>query len=127
MVPNRTTHHVYGLIPVSILKQCVDAYLPFLTISINCFSRENTFPEELKHSEAIPLHKKLDPLKKENYRPVSLPPDVTNHLQTNKHLYGRQTIKMFQKISRNLTFACNHALKMEKKAVDKIECVPALF
>ena len=33
---------------------------------------ESTFPEELEHSEVIPVYKKLDPLKKENYRPVSL-------------------------------------------------------
>ena len=98
MVPNRTTHHVYGLIPVSILKQCVDAYLPFLTISINCFSRENTFPEELKHSEVIPLHKKLDPLKKENYRPVSLPPDVTKVFE--RIIYKQINTYMEDKLSK---------------------------
>ena len=107
MVPNRTTHHVYGLIPVSILKQCVDAYLPFLTISINCFSRENTFPEELKHSEVIPLHKKseviplhkkLDPLQKENYRPVSLPPDVTKVFE--RIIYKQINTYMEDKLSK---------------------------
>ena len=62
----------YSSIPASILKQCVDAYLPYLTDSINYSLRESTFPEELKHSEVILVYKKLDPLKKENYRPVSL-------------------------------------------------------
>ena len=38
---------------------------------------ESTFPEELEHSEVIPVYKKLDPLKKENYRPVSLLPHVS--------------------------------------------------
>ena len=66
----------YGSIPPSILKQCVDAYLPYLTDSINYSLRESTFPEELKHSEMISIYKKLDPLKKENYRPVSLLPHV---------------------------------------------------
>ena len=35
-----------------------------------------------------------------------------NRLQTNKHIHGRRTIKIFgrfQKISRTPTFACNHA------------------
>ena len=54
-------------IPASILKQCVDAYLPYLTVSINYSLRKNTFPEKLKHSKVIPLWKKLDPLKKENH------------------------------------------------------------
>ena len=62
----------YGSIPTSILKQCVDAYLPYLTHSINYSLRESSFPEKLKHSEVIPVHRKLDPLKKENYKPVSL-------------------------------------------------------
>ena len=57
----------YGSIPASILKQCVDAYLSYLTDSFNYSLRESTFPEELKHSEVIPVYKELDPLKKENY------------------------------------------------------------
>ena len=39
----------YGLIPASILKQCVNAYLPYLTDSINYSLRESTFPEELRN------------------------------------------------------------------------------
>ena len=67
----------YGSIPASILKQCVDAYLPYLTGSVNYSLRESTFPEELKHSQVIPVYKKLDPLKKENHRLVSLLPHVS--------------------------------------------------
>ena len=67
----------YGLIPATILKQCIDAYLPYLTFSINYSLRESNFPKELKHSEVIPVYTKLDPLKKENYRPVSLLPHVS--------------------------------------------------
>ena len=55
----------YGSIPASILEECVDAYLSYLTVTINYSLRENIFPEELKRSEMIPLYK-------ENYRPVSL-------------------------------------------------------
>ena len=63
-----------GSIPATILKQCVDVYLPFLTNAINCAITENTFPEQLKKLEVVPLHKKENPLKKENYRPASLLP-----------------------------------------------------
>ena len=68
---------IYGSIPTSILKQCVDAYLPYLTNSVNYSLKESTFPAELKHSEVIHVCKKLDPLKKENYKPVSLLPHVS--------------------------------------------------
>ena len=66
----------FGSIPASILKQSVDAYLLYLTNSINYSLSESFFPEELKNSEVIPVYKKIDPLKKENYRPVSLLPRI---------------------------------------------------
>ena len=34
----------YGSIPTFILKRCVDAYLPYLTVTINYSLRENIFP-----------------------------------------------------------------------------------
>ena len=53
---------------MTILKQCVDIYLPFLTKAktINHTVTENIFPEQLKKSEVIPSNKKEDTLKKEN-------------------------------------------------------------
>ena len=54
-----------GSIPATILKQCVDVYLPFLTKSINHTITENIFPKQLKKLEVTPLHRKEDPLKKE--------------------------------------------------------------
>ena len=66
-----------GSIPATILKQYVDVYLPFLTKALNHAITENTFPEQLKKSEVTSLYKKNDPLKKENYRPVSLLPHVS--------------------------------------------------
>ena len=50
----------------------MDAYLPKPTILINYSFPHNSFPQKLKLFEVIPLCKKLDPLQKENYRPVSL-------------------------------------------------------
>ena len=38
---------IYGSVLASILKQCVDAYLLYLTDLINYSLRESTFPEEL--------------------------------------------------------------------------------
>ena len=66
-----------GSIPARILKQSVETYLPFLTKAINLAITECEFPDKLKTSEVIPLYKKQDPLKKENYRPISLLPHVS--------------------------------------------------
>ena len=67
-----------GTIPATILTQCMDVYLPFLTKAINHAITKNIFPAQLKKSEVIPVYKKEDLLKKENYRPVSLLPHGSN-------------------------------------------------
>ena len=69
-----------GSIPATILKQSVETYLPFLTKAINLAITECEFPDKLKKSEVIPLYKKQDPLKKENYRPISLSVSSTHKL-----------------------------------------------
>ena len=47
-----------GSIPATILKQCVDVYLLVLTKAINHAITENSFSEQLKKSEVIPLYTK---------------------------------------------------------------------
>ena len=88
-------------IPATILKQCVGVYLPFLTKAINHVITENSFPEQLKKSEVIPLHKKEDPLKKENYRPVSLLPHVSKVFE--RIIYKQININMQDKLSKHKT------------------------
>ena len=50
----------------------MNVYLPVLTKAINHAITETIFPEQFKKLKVIPLHKKKDLLKKENYRAVSL-------------------------------------------------------
>ena len=90
-----------GLITASILKQWVDAYLPYLTVTIKYSLRENTFPEEFKRSEVIPLYKKLNPLKKENYRPVSHLPHVSKVFE--RIIYKQINACMEDKLSKCFT------------------------
>ena len=106
-----------------------------ITVTINYSLRENTLPEELKRSEVISLHKKLDPLKKENYRPVSLLPQVIKKV-FERIIYKQMNTYMEDKLSKCLTgFRKSHGtqhlhvtmLEKWKKAVDKGECVSALF
>ena len=123
------------MIPASILKQCVDAYLPYLTVTINYYlRRENIFSEELKRSEVILLYKKLDPLKKENYRPVSLLPHVSKIFE--RIIYKQINTYMEDKLSKYMTgirksHGTQHLLvtllEKWKKAVDNGEYVSVLF
>ena len=55
---NAKKYSTNGSIPATILKQCVDVYLLFLTKVIDHAITENTFPEQLKNSEVIPLYTK---------------------------------------------------------------------
>ena len=91
----------YGSIAASILKQCVNAYLPYLTVTINYSLRENIYPEELKRSELIPLYKKLDPLNKKNYRPVILLPRVSKFFE--RIIYKQINTYIEDKLSKYLT------------------------
>ena len=109
-------------------------YLPFLTKAINHAITENTFPEQLKKSEVIPLHKKEDLLKKENYRPVSLLPHVSKVFE--RIIYKQINIYMQDKLSKHITgFRKSHGtqhslmtmLEKWKSALDKGENICVLF
>ena len=45
---NEKKSSTIGSIPVTILRQCVEVYLQFLTKAINHTETENIFPEQLK-------------------------------------------------------------------------------
>ena len=66
----------FACIPVTILKDCVDAYLVHSTNSLGHSLQTSVFPQKLKQAEVIPFYEKLDPLNKDNYRLVSLLPHL---------------------------------------------------
>ena len=74
---NSKKSSTYDRIPASILKQTIEVHLKYLTNTINNSLKEFTFLDELKQSEVISVYKKLGPLQKENYRPVSLLPHIS--------------------------------------------------
>ena len=124
----------YGSVPATILKQCVNAYLPNLTNSINYSIQHSSFPQELKLSEVIPVYKKLNPLQKENYRPVSLSPKVSKVFQ--KIIHKQIWNYMTDKLAHSTTgFRKSHGtqnslvvmLEQWKRTLDKGEYVSALF
>ena len=69
---NKKKSAISSCIPVKVLLDSVDTYLPIFTDIINSSIRNCTYPEELKLAEVTPLFKKADPFDKVNYRPVSL-------------------------------------------------------
>ena len=118
----------------AILKQSVHIYLPFLTNCINHSFVANKFPDELKQSEVILLYKKLDPLKKENYRPVSLSPHVSKVFE--RIIYKQIMSYVTNLFSDYITgFRKSHGsqhclvkmLENWKSALDKSKSVCALF
>ena len=58
-------------IPVPVLKESVYAYYEKLTDIFNNCKRSSTFPEILKKSDITSAFKKVDPISKADYRPVS--------------------------------------------------------
>ena len=85
------------LIPTSLLKRCLDVFLPFITKLVNFSFRTGFIPESLKHAILTPLLKKpgLDVDVLNNYRPVCNTsflmktmerlacPQIHEHLSTN--------------------------------------------
>ena len=90
-----------GAIPASIIKQTIEVILKYLTNTINHSLKESTFRDELKQSDVIPVYKKLDPLQKENYRPVSLLPHISKVFE--RVIYNQINIFMENKISKCVT------------------------
>ena len=112
----------------------MDVYLSFLTKAINHTITKNTFPKQLKKSEVIPLYKKEDPLKKENYKPMSLLPHVSKVFE--RIIYKQINIYMQDKLSKHITgFRKSHGtqhslmtmLEKWKSALDKGENICVLF
>ena len=60
-----------GEIPIKILKESGSTF-EYLTSCVNEAISSDKFPDSLKLSNTVPVHKKKDPTDKCNYRPVSI-------------------------------------------------------
>ena len=58
--------------PAKSIKSCRSPISGVLANLINTTFQHGKFPASLKGSQVVPIHKKNDPLNKENYRPVSV-------------------------------------------------------
>ena len=112
---NKKKSAISSCIPMKVLLDSVDTYLPIFTIR-NC-----TYPEELKLAEVTSLFKKADPFDKVNYRPVSLLSHVSNvyeriifnQISTYFEAYFSSFLTGFRK-NQNTTFSPKNVRTMER-------------
>ena len=131
---NKKKSAISSCIPVKVLLDSVDTYLPIFTDIINSSIRNCTYPEELKLAEVTPLFKKADPFDKVNYRPVSLLSHVSkvyeriifNQISTYFEAYFSNFLTGFRK-NHNTQHSLLKMLELWKEALDKGKSVDAIF
>ena len=131
---NKKKSAINSCIPVKVLIDSVDSYLPIFTDIVNSSIRNGTFPEELKLAEVIPLFKKTDPFDKVNYRPPSLMSYVSkvyeriifNQISTYFEPYFSNFLTGFRK-NHNTQHSLLKMLELWKEALDKGKYVGAIF
>ena len=64
-------------IPTKIIKQNADIFSEFFLVNINHTINNSTFPKQLKWVDVKPVFKKNSRTDKENYRPVSILPNIS--------------------------------------------------
>ena len=64
-------------IPLKIIKENVDIISYFLYHNFNNSLSCATFPTSMKYADVTPIHKKDDKTDKENYRPISILPNLS--------------------------------------------------
>ena len=125
---------ISSCIPVKVLIDSVDIYLPIFTDIIISSIRNGTFSEELKLAEVTPYFKKADPFDKVNYRPVSLLSRVSkvneitifNQISTYFELYFSSFLTGFRK-KHSTQFSLIKMLELWRKALGNGKPVGAIF
>ena len=64
-------------IKTNLLKKNVDFFAKYTCDDINDSIRSSKFPNELKQADIVPAHKKESKASKENYRSISILPNVS--------------------------------------------------
>ena len=67
------------------LKSCAASISRPISILVNTAYSESQFPVGIKVAQVLPLYKKKDPLKKGNYRPVSILPTISKIFEHSMH------------------------------------------
>ena len=116
------------------LKGSIDTYLPVLTEIINSSFEQNEFLNELKLADLIPIFKKIGPINKENYRPVSILSHISKvferliYKQIDNFIKNKFSVKScgFRK-NHNTQNGLISILEKWKASLDKGEYVGVIF
>ena len=89
-----------GTISTKLLKIAKNKLLTPLISCINSCIQNQTFPDELKQADIVPIFKKGDPMLKSNYRPISLLPVLSKifekiiHIQLSNYFESKLSKKL---------------------------------
>ena len=64
-----------------IIKEFDDLFASFITENFNLYMNKGEFPEILKIAEVAPIYKKANPFEKDNYRPISILPNISEFMR----------------------------------------------
>ena len=64
-------------ITTKVIKTNKDIFAGFIAKDFNNCVDNGVFPDDLKHADVTPIHKKKDKSDKTNYRPVSIFPNIS--------------------------------------------------
>ena len=131
---NKKKSAISSCIPVKVLIDSVDTYLPIFTDIANGSVRNGTFPVEPKLAEVTNLFKKADHFDKVNYIPLSLMTHVSkvyeriifNQISTYFEPYFSSFLTDFCK-NYNSQHSLLKMLELWKEASDKGKSVGAIF
>ena len=82
-------------IPTKIIKINKDIFANFITDHVNYCIANGEFPNELKHANVLPVHKKNEKCNKTNYRPMTI---LTNISKIYEKLLYDQLSKYFDSL-----------------------------
>ena len=68
-------------IPIKLIKDNKDLFSYFISGSFNNAANNDVFPNKLKQADIKPIYKKESRNEKENYRPVSILPNLSKILE----------------------------------------------
>ena len=82
-------------IPTKVIKMNKDSFANLITDHFNYYIAYGEFPDELKHADVIPVHKKNEKCDKTNYRQVRI---LTNISKIYEKLLYNQLFKYFDSL-----------------------------
>ena len=114
-------------IPPAIIKKVLSAIITPLTYLINLSFEKGQFPELLKTSKIIPIHKKKDKACMENYRPVAISSSFSKFFEQaflgrlQKFLDNHNVLSKYQHGFRNNLSTNTAMIDLYNNVVSKIE------